>query len=108
VRTKVAATTLVGGRIRALRKRRDISTEKLAERASIDPAYLGGIERGTRNPTVNILARIAHALDVSLATLLDTHEGADEHVLRAEITGRVKGMKAEELRTLLRVLDAIR
>jgi len=103
-----AITTHVGARVRALRKRLAISAEKLAERASLDPTYLGGIERGVRNPSLKVLARIAKALHVDPAALLDVHDGADDETLRAEVAGRVKAMNADGLRLLLRVLDAIR
>lgn len=102
-----AITVLVGARVRALRKRQSLSAEKLAERAGIDPTYLGGIERGTRNPSLRVLARLAKALHVDPPALLDIHEGADEDTLRAEALARVKGLSVERLRLMLRLLDAI-
>jgi transcriptional regulator with XRE-family HTH domain len=42
----------------------------LAEKAAIDRSYMGGIERGDRNPTLTMIRRIARALRVDPAKLL--------------------------------------
>jgi transcriptional regulator with XRE-family HTH domain len=61
---------IVGSNIRYLRNARDLSQETLAFKAGIHLTYLGGIERGKRNPSLLVLARIAKALSVSPADLL--------------------------------------
>ncbi len=67
---------LLGERVRALRKQKDWSLEELAERAGMHVTYLSSVERGYRNPTLNVLAAIASALDVTLSSLLkDMKEG---------------------------------
>lgn len=58
---------------RALQQRRlaaGLSQEELAESASIDRSYLGGIERGEHNMTLLNLKRLCDALGVSLAVIL--------------------------------------
>jgi transcriptional regulator with XRE-family HTH domain len=60
---------VVGHRIRELRQQKRLSQERLALDSEIDLTYLGGIERGRRNPTLLVMARIAQALDVPLASL---------------------------------------
>lgn len=63
--------------VRAIRKRRGLSQEELAHLARIDTSYLGQIERLQRSPTVNVLAKIAGALEVDQAFLLsDNPPGA--------------------------------
>jgi transcriptional regulator with XRE-family HTH domain len=52
----------VGARIRELRKRKNWSQEKLAERAGCHWTYIGGLERGERNATLKVLANVARAL----------------------------------------------
>ena len=47
-----------------------MTQEQLAFDAEIDLTYLGGIERGKRNPSLLVIARIAEALSVSLPKLL--------------------------------------
>ncbi|KSV17373.1 DNA-binding protein [Dehalococcoides mccartyi] len=58
-----------GERIRDLRKKAGVSQEELADRASVHRTYLGGIERGERNPSLKNIYAIAQALKVSLSDL---------------------------------------
>ncbi|MDA2912900.1 helix-turn-helix transcriptional regulator [Acidobacteriia bacterium AH_259_A11_L15] len=64
-----ATTRRFGNRVRALRRRRGWSQEELASRAGIHPTYLGGIERGERNPALANIAAIARALGVPVRKL---------------------------------------
>ncbi|MBY0565699.1 MAG: helix-turn-helix transcriptional regulator [Hyphomonadaceae bacterium] len=61
---------LVGANIRKLRVRRKLSQEQLAHDSEIDLTYLGGIERGRRNPSLLVLVRIADQLGVHPSKLL--------------------------------------
>lgn len=58
-------------RIRQLRLERNWTQEELAESSRIATAYLSGLERGVRNPTVKVLARIADALSVPIGMLFE-------------------------------------
>ena len=60
----------LGQRVRDLRERAGVSQEQLAERGDLHVTYISGIERGRRNPGLNILARLAKALKVSLPILV--------------------------------------
>ena len=61
--------SLVGRNIRYFRKKRELSIEKLAEIADISPKYLGSVERGENNISIDNVIKIAKALDVSLYKL---------------------------------------
>lgn len=61
---------IVGRNVRIRRQAVGITQEQLAFAAEIDLTYIGGIERRKRNPSVIVLARIANALSVEPATLL--------------------------------------
>lgn len=61
--------TAFGKRVRELRKARGFSQEELAHRAGLHYTYVGGIERGERNPALVNIGRIARALKVPLAEL---------------------------------------
>ena len=61
---------VVGRNVRALREQIGISQEELGFRSNLDRTYVSGVERGVRNPTVMVLARLAAALDVEPSTLL--------------------------------------
>lgn len=68
---------LVAWNLRRLRVERGISQEKLAADAGVDRAYLGGLERQTENPTVDLLDKIAAILVVSVSELfIVPEEGA--------------------------------
>lgn len=54
-----------GKRLRELRKSRGYSQESFALQVELDRTYIGGIERGERNPGLKVILRIAEALDVS-------------------------------------------
>lgn len=56
----------IGGRIRLLRTGARMTQEDLAERTGVNPNYLGRIERGEINVTIQTLAVIAEGLKVSL------------------------------------------
>ena len=62
--------TIVAKNVRKLRQQRKLTQEQLAFAAQIDLTYLGGIERGRRNPSLLVMARIAEALRVPLPKLL--------------------------------------
>lgn len=56
--------------LRTARKQRGLSQEGLAERAGLHRTYVGGIERGERNVSIDNIEKIARALDLDIAELL--------------------------------------
>ena len=70
-------TEQVGNRIRALRKQRGLSQEKLALKAGIYRTYLAGIETGKRNATLLSLEKVAIALDISMRDFFDFEKEVD-------------------------------
>jgi len=58
-----------GERIRKLRLARGMSQEKLAFKSGVHRTYIGGIERGERNPSLKNITAIAKALDATLSQL---------------------------------------
>lgn len=59
----------VGVNIQRLRRDADLSQEELGDRADVHQTYLSQVEGGKRNPSVDILERIAKALKVDIAEL---------------------------------------
>ena len=53
-----------GQAVRKFRKTQGLSQEELGFKSGLDRTYISGIERGTRNPTLESLCRIARALGV--------------------------------------------
>ena len=61
---------LVGQNVRRIRKDRGWSQEELAFESGLHRTYISGIERGARNPTILILARLAETLQVTVDQLV--------------------------------------
>jgi transcriptional regulator with XRE-family HTH domain len=55
--------------IRKYRLRKGWSQEELAEESGLHRTYVSGVERGARNPTVQIVGKLAKALGVKAADL---------------------------------------
>ncbi len=56
--------------IKSKRQKLNLTQEQLAEKAGFHVNYIGGIERGTRNPSMESLVRIAKALEISPKDLM--------------------------------------
>nr|WP_177216218.1 helix-turn-helix transcriptional regulator [Xenorhabdus koppenhoeferi] len=63
--------SLFGQRIRHLRKAAGMSQEAFADKCGLDRTYVSGIERGVRNPTLEIIYVIANGLQIELNELFD-------------------------------------
>ena len=61
---------IVANNIRKYRKKMNISQEELAERAGLHRTYIGGVERGERNITLDSLQTIANALSIAPVELI--------------------------------------
>jgi transcriptional regulator with XRE-family HTH domain len=72
---------IVGANLRRLRVRRGLSLEKLSQKSGVSRAMLGQIELGQSAPTINVLWKIARALDVTFATLIQAREAGGTTVL---------------------------
>lgn len=69
---------MIGQKISKLRKQRGYTLSELAELAKISKSYLSNIERNLhKNPSLEIIKRIANVLDIDISTLLETSDGKD-------------------------------
>lgn len=59
----------LGMRIRYLRKQKGMSQLELSLEAGVNKNYISDLERGSRNPSITLLEKIARALDIDLSTL---------------------------------------
>jgi transcriptional regulator with XRE-family HTH domain len=69
---------LLGGRIRRLRKTRGLSLAEISERTTLSIGFLSQIERGLSSAPVKVLAMLADALGISIASLFDEDANGDE------------------------------
>jgi transcriptional regulator with XRE-family HTH domain len=61
---------LLGKRIKVLRVEKELKQSELAQLTDKDPSYIGRIERGEINITIETFARIANALDIKPSDVL--------------------------------------
>ncbi|WP_422932462.1 helix-turn-helix domain-containing protein [Sphingobium cupriresistens] len=62
---------LLGANLRHYRKLKGVTQEQLALDAGMERSYVSDLERGTRNPSVRALGRLADALGIEPKLLLD-------------------------------------
>ena len=89
---------VLGSRLRALRTAHDETLAQTAERAGISPQYLSEIERGRKEPSSEMIAALAGALDTTLAGLT-THVTEDLH--RAQRASAERAVQASSAPVLL-------
>lgn len=65
---------LFGKNVRRFRKAKGLSQEELALSVGMKRSYVSDLERGTRNPTIRALGRLAEALNCDPASLLEQPE----------------------------------
>jgi transcriptional regulator with XRE-family HTH domain len=74
----------LGGRIRRLRRERGLTLDLLAERSGVSRAMISKLERGEKNPTLVVAAKVAEGLGVSLSQLVGVEERREIMVVRRE------------------------
>ncbi len=98
----------LGNRIKELRKMQGLSQEKLAAKANLHYTYIGAVERGERNLSLQSIEKIAKGLNVSIAELFSFPERPSTEVgLREEITNLLRNKNAKALKLVLKVLKAL-
>ena len=82
----------LGQRLRALRKQKGFSQERLGRRSGLSGKFIGEVERGEKSISVDSLYHIATALETPLRELID---------VRADRTGAVPSEEAEKIFALI-------
>lgn len=98
---------LLGRRIKELRRARGLSQEALAEKMDGHPKYLGSVERGEQNPTIEFLMKLAAALKVELAALFNySWQKLGEAELKRKLHAMIEKADLEKLREVLALMKA--
>jgi XRE family transcriptional regulator, master regulator for biofilm formation len=99
---------MIGKNIYEIRKRKGLTLSELAGRANISKSYLSNIERNlNRNPSIQVMGKIALVLDVDLKMLLRTGTNEEEEKLPdkewIDLVSELKesGIEKEEYKTLI-------
>jgi transcriptional regulator with XRE-family HTH domain len=85
---------LVGGKIRAIRKARGISQEKLAELSGLHPTYISEIERGTVNASLYSFYLITTAFNIPFAELASIPSGRPDKKTESEIAALLSDIRS--------------
>lgn len=67
-----------GEAVQVIRVERDLSQDELASRIGMQRTYISDVERGVRNTSISNAKRIAKALNVSLAKIIEMAESENE------------------------------
>jgi transcriptional regulator with XRE-family HTH domain len=100
----------LGQRLRALRKQRGLSQERLGRKAGLSGKFIGEVERGEKSISVDSLYRVAVALQVPLRHLVDIRPGRravpseEAEALFALVTAH---RRPADVRKALRVVRAV-
>ena len=98
----------VGTRIQEVRRAKQMSQAKLAEKLNISVSHMSDIETGRSNYSVDILMRITEVLQVSADELLRTNVPAANAVYATEILDLLEGCSPAEKEALLSTLKNMR
>jgi len=74
----------VANRIRSWRKEKKLSLDELSRRASVSKGMLVEIEKGTANPSIAILCKLAAALGASVADIVNVSSEPLVHIIEEE------------------------
>jgi len=100
---------LVGERIRSLRKERGWSQEELGEKADLHHTYVGAVERGEKNASIDTLDKIADALGIEMVDLFTLTKGKmNVDNLRAYIIEEVKESSPGMLKLIAALIQTTR
>ena len=100
---------LFGRRVRALRRKQELTQQQLGDRAGVNYKYVGAIERGEENPSLRVIEGLARGLGVEMVDLFEVeHEEQDPEALRERIGDELAGAGRDELQVALRMVRALR
>lgn len=95
-----------GQRVRALRRRRNLTLEQLGERAKLSDKFIQSIETSRQTPTVDAIEKLARGLAVEPAELFMVDERSPKD-LRARARELIGEASDAEIATIVRVLEAV-
>ena len=98
----------LGERLRAYRTQRGWSQEELAERSDLHTTYIGQLERGEKNATIESISKVAAALDISLSKLFENISlASSEKDIPSRCYDLIQKQPLRDQKLLLDILDAV-
>lgn len=96
--------TIIGSRIREIRKSKKMTQEKLAELSGVEPSNISHIERAATKLSLQTLVSIANALDVTLDEIVYNNLNKSTHVSIKLIDELLADCSPDELKALAEVI----
>lgn len=98
----------LGERLRAYRTQRGWSQEELAERSDLHTTYIGQLERGEKNATIESISKVAAALNISLSKLFENISLApSEKDIPSRCYDLIQKQPLRDQKLLLDILDTV-
>ncbi|OMD12609.1 helix-turn-helix transcriptional regulator [Paenibacillus sp. FSL E2-0274] len=97
----------VGDRIRHIRKEKGLSQEQLAERAGLHNNYVGQVERGEKNLTIETLEKIVSGLDISLEEMFRFLDPMEQQDVLGEIVRLLTERPVQDQEMALQLLKSV-
>ena len=95
-----------GARLRAIRKERGYTQERLAELTKLSTRHIAGIEKGEANPSFEVLYTIITALGTSFDAIFNPPDEQSEREIQ-EIAGLYRACPEQVRRLILTVVSAM-
>lgn len=100
----------IGDRLRVLRQAAGLTQEEVAERIEVDASFITKLEAGKRLPSVDTVVRLAGALGVPVARIMevldDTRPPADPRLI-GEVVKSLRNMSVEQLQYVRRFIQFV-
>ena len=97
----------LGGRIRELRKMKGWSQEKLGAKANLHFTYIGSIERGKRNISLENIEKLAAALEVKVEDLLNFSGNSEKETGLEDIVVFLKSRHPKDIDRIRKIIKAV-
>ena len=99
---------LLGRRIRAIRNANGWTQEELGAKSDVSYKYIGEVERGQQNPSLDTLIKIADALEIELSDLFCFEQQiSNRKDVEAMLAKIIKGISDDDLRQLFFILKGL-
>lgn len=100
-----------GRRIRTLRKAKKLSQEELAERCGLHTTYIGQIERGEKNASLESIQKLSAGLEISVAEIFENfkdEQSCSDNTLIEEIYSRLYLLDDKTLESLSHIISNLK
>jgi len=79
----------IGVKVKGFRNKKNLTQEDLAEKSGLHPTYIGSVERGERNLTVESLDKIAKGLGCDIRDLFERRKTKRYPTLQEKVAGEI-------------------